>query len=67
MPGIAIQHMFKLCLILLRNPCPQVKFFFTAKCADDTKLFAIGTTGITSVASALLISGMLWARNGLNF
>ena len=40
---------------LLRNPCAQIKLFFTARCAGDTKSSDIETTGIASVVFPLLI------------
>ena len=43
-------------LTFLRNPCLQVKLFFTARCADDTDSTGIGTTGLASVVCPLLIS-----------
>ena len=40
---------------LRRNPCAQVKFFFTARCADGTESIDTKTTGIASVVIPLLI------------
>ena len=45
MPKIAFQKISELVLILLRNICPHVKFFFTSRCADDTESIDIETTG----------------------
>ena len=43
-------------LTWLRNRCPQVKLFLTARCAVDMDSIGIGTTGVTSVVCPLLTS-----------
>ena len=56
MPKIAFQNFNKIVLAVHRNPCAQLKLFFTARCADGTASIDIKTTGIASVACPLLIS-----------
>ena len=41
--------------IVLRNPCTQVKFFFTARCTGDSEQSDIKTTEIASAVVPLLI------------
>ena len=36
-----------------KKPCVQIKFFFIARCADDTESNGIETTGIASVVCKL--------------
>ena len=47
---------------LLRKPCVQVKFFFSARCADATESNGIETIGIASVVCELLISATFRAE-----
>ena len=49
MPKNRISNNQKIVTALLRKPCAQVKFFFTARCAGDTESSDIETTDIASV------------------
>ena len=48
-------------MTLLPNPCSQVKFIFTARCAGDMESIGIETTDIAWVVHVLLISVLFLA------
>ena len=59
MPRNAFQNIKKFILALLQllhSPYPQVKFFFIARCADNTESISMETMEIASVVSVPLIS-----------